>query len=77
MCPELLSPVNGTVQYSGVGVESVAEYSCDCGFILLGASRRVCQPSNTWTGEEPTCLKSETHSSACLVPRLSPLCGLI
>ncbi len=32
-----------------------ARYFCDNGFSLVGDSRRVCRPDETWSGDVPTC----------------------
>ena len=59
-CPPLLSPTNGSVQYSGVDIGGVAKYSCDCGFLLVGVYNRECKLNYIWSDEEPTCQNSET-----------------
>ena len=60
-CPSLNAPANGTVIYN-VDLEfgTLAVYSCDTGFSLLGNSSRTCtgDGSNTtgaFDGEVPTC----------------------
>ena len=58
MCPLLAPPTNGSVLVSGQTVNSVAEYSCDAGFSLVGPASRTCQTSGTWTEDEPDCSKS-------------------
>ena len=35
---------------------SVANYSCDQGFVLCGAKSRTCQSNETWSGSPPECL---------------------
>lgn len=41
---------------------SVATYSCNMGFALIGVATRICEDTNggtvttgTWSGSEPTC----------------------
>ena len=58
-CPRLPNPPNGSVQYNSVDVGALAEYSCDCGFKMVGPSDRVCRIDYSWSGEEPICLKRE------------------
>ena len=52
-----LSLTNGMISYSDptLGVNSVANHSCDAGYILNGGSTRVCQSDGTWTGSQPSC----------------------
>ena len=45
----------GTVSYDGTGYNMVVEYKCDEGYLLIGSSKRVCQSSGNWSGEEPFC----------------------
>lgn len=54
-CPNLPNPANGEVTLTGNTVGSLATYSCDLGFGLVGFSTRICQPTGQWSGEEPTC----------------------
>ncbi len=66
-CPSLTSPVNGSVTYpftaNGNGsypFNSVATYSCDTGFSLVGNSNRTCIGDGSsvigaFNGVAPTC----------------------
>ena len=54
-CSVLDDPTDGSVQYSSVDVGSVAEYTCNEGFLLEGATTRVCQTDGSWSGDTPTC----------------------
>ena len=47
-------PMNGTV---GTFITSVAEFTCDDGFELIGDTQRVCQPNGTWSNMIPTCAR--------------------
>ena len=56
--------MNGVIDYfleslPPYSVETVATYSCDEGFILLGSERRTCEYRNgstgIWSDVEPTC----------------------
>ena len=44
-CDSLISPSNGNVVVDGSGVGTVATYSCDTGYTLVGQSTRTCQNS--------------------------------
>ena len=48
-------PMNGSVTYNGTYVTSVAKFTCDFGFDLIGNSQRVCQPDGTWSNMVPRC----------------------
>ena len=50
-------PMNGTVTSNGTLVTSVAEFTCDFGFELIGDSKRTCQPNGMWSNMVPTCAR--------------------
>ena len=57
MCPGLSAPENGSVSVSkGEDVGSIATYTCDEGFKLVGQSTRSCQENGAWDGTEPLCI---------------------
>ena len=56
--------VNGTVCYNGLNISSEANYSCSCGFSVLGNERRVCQRDGIWSGTTPQCV---TDCKACVL----------
>ena len=58
-CKDLDDPEYGEVWQSGTKVGSIAKYSCDKGFKLVGDSKRQCQYNGEWSGDEPVCKKSE------------------
>ena len=55
MCPVLSDPANGSVQLSGRGVGSTANYSCVAGFTLAGEPQLECQPDGQWDPSPPNC----------------------
>ena len=61
-CGYLDAPENGTVSVSGTTYNSVANYSCDPGFGLIGDAMRTCLGTGNWSGSEPTCT-SKYHDS--------------
>ena len=62
-CPSLAPPANGTLTFtpgahnSNIGLGSVATYSCNLGYVLVGQSTRECLTANggAWSGNQPTC----------------------
>lgn len=61
-CPDLTNPVNGQVSVNDVNnVEgSIASYSCDFSYNLIGDAMRTCQnvgssTSGQWNGSAPVC----------------------
>jgi len=59
-CPELFPPDNGAVSYSGDGVVSIAEYTCNTGYSLIGGDlKRFCNNDDMWNGTAPSCSDGE------------------
>lgn len=55
-CVELSDPSNGVVTLTGTVPNSLAIYSCNDGFNLVGRAVRTCMTSGgQWSGEAPTC----------------------
>ena len=54
-CGTLTDPPNGEVDYSSTAEGSVAMYTCDPDYPLVGSDMRVCQSNGTWTSDEPRC----------------------
>lgn len=44
------APAHSTVEFSSssIGAGTVARYTCDRGFELLGPARRICSTNGTW-----------------------------
>ena len=55
-CGELQAPMNGQVTLTGTVFNSLAVYSCNPGFTLVGSAARTCMASGQWSGEAPTCV---------------------
>ena len=55
VCPSLPDPLNGGVILTTVSVGSVATYTCNSGFELVGSETRTCQGDGMWSGETPVC----------------------
>ena len=58
-CDTLSPPMNGSVTIRGMGVGSMASYSCNVGFTLSERSTRECNDDGNWTGQAPTCIDNE------------------
>ena len=54
-CGELDDPDNGQVSHDETTVGSIATYTCDPGFNIVGNMTRICQENGDWSGTEPTC----------------------
>lgn len=68
-CPALSAPTNGGVKTSkGEKAGSVATYTCDKDFTMVGGSlKRTCKvkkDTGSWSGSEPTC--EGTPAQFCL-----------
>ena len=49
-CEALPIPTNGQVSLNATVLGSMANYSCDPGYSLVGTPTRVCQEDGTWFG---------------------------
>ena len=49
-------PENGRVSLSGTTYNSVAAYSCDSGYVLMGNDTRTCLGTGSWSDGEPACM---------------------
>lgn len=54
-CSGLSAPANGQVLLSGTTFGSVATYTCNNGYSLVGSSTRSCQSNGQWSGDAPSC----------------------
>lgn len=50
-------PINGNVSITSLQTifQSIAIYSCDLGYVLVGENRRMCEAQGAWSGQTPTC----------------------
>lgn len=56
LCQPLTDPSNGMVQQPSFIVEgSVATYSCNTGYEVIGAATLTCQSTGAWSGSPPIC----------------------
>ena len=49
-------PVNGDTLGTTTTLDSVVTHTCDRGYVLSGARRRVCLPNGTWSQPLPSCV---------------------
>lgn len=56
-CGPLDNPEDGAVSLTGTTYISVATYSCDSGYVLMGDEMRTCLDTGLWSGSTPTCSK--------------------
>ena len=54
-CGFLPAPTNGKTLLSNTTFGSIASYSCDTGYNLVGSSTSVCPADGEWSGEIPVC----------------------
>ena len=54
-CGDPGRPVNGIVNFSNTTKESIANYSCNEGYTLVGATKRICQSNGSWSDIMPSC----------------------
>ncbi len=54
-CGQLASPSNGKVSLENTTAGSVARYSCDEDFVLVGDQERICNSDGLWSNMEPSC----------------------
>lgn len=55
MCPALKDPFNGHVTVTKQTIGSLADYTCQRGYIIHGETSRICQDDGKWTGQTPFC----------------------
>ena len=54
-CSNLTAPSNGQVSLISTAPGSLATYTCDNGYMLIGDANRQCQIDRTWSQQEPVC----------------------
>ena len=54
-CGSLDPPLNGFLDINDTSFQSMAIYSCENGYNLIGESQRTCTINATWSGEDPIC----------------------
>ena len=54
-CGFLTIPSNGNVRENGSSVDAVAKFTCNAGYVLIGASSISCQQDGNWSSQTPVC----------------------
>ena len=54
-CEFLTDPENGDVSHRFPVLGTIAQYSCDHDFVLIGDDSRVCTQNGSWSGVQPKC----------------------
>ena len=64
MCGELIVPMNGNIMYTNsirenpISSGTIATYTCDATYSIVGASTRECNNSGQFNGSAPTCQRN-------------------
>ena len=77
-CETLTDPDNGGVMFTTTTYLSIANYTCDTGYNLVGVDQRTCTAAGIWGDGEPTC-QSETgyRMLLCIYLHYSVICGML
>ncbi|KAM8960766.1 uncharacterized protein RCH25_036533 [Pelodytes ibericus] len=59
-CGWLKPPTNGKKEGTSYLVNSDVTFTCNKGYMLVGAYKRTCQSDGTWTGQESHCVPDNT-----------------
>jgi len=54
-CEVTSGPSHGEISVTGNTPRSVATFTCDDGYTLVGMDILTCQNNNVWSGEFPVC----------------------
>ena len=74
VCLSLPSLTNGVISYSDqtLGLNTVATYTCDTGYILNGDTTRTCGSDGVWSGFSPNCLRKWNELCTVCLLSVSP-----
>ena len=63
-CGSLNNPQNGRVQFNNTIFTSIAQYTCNTGYMLPTGTvgQRFCRDDSKWSGNEPICECKYTHT---------------
>ena len=64
---DIPDPENGRVMADQTILRSVATFSCNANFVLVGDATRTCE-STGWSGNNPSCGKSKIYTDVeCII----------
>ncbi|CAH1262671.1 CSMD3 [Branchiostoma lanceolatum] len=61
-CPPLDIPANG-LKFGGTAFMDQVTFTCNTGYEIVGSSTLTCQNDQTWSGTEPSCVRSQCPES--------------
>ena len=67
VCGDPGIPDNGATSVTDTTVGSLANHTCDDGYLLVGAMQRECLPDGTWSPDLPTCRRKLTKMKAYVI----------
>ena len=66
-CGDPGTPANGDTMVTTTTIGSIANHTCDTGYMLNGADQRECLSNGTWSPDLPTCISKLTKGCKCVV----------
>jgi len=79
-CPALAPPTDGSVTYVDIAprgqLDSIAEFSCDDNFELVGESSVVCLPDGSWSEQVPQCVEKFSNCKDIKAAKPDSLSGM-
>ena len=64
---DIPDPENGRVMADQTILRSVATFTCNANFVLVGDGTRTCE-STGWSGNNPSCCKSKIYTDVeCII----------
>jgi formylglycine-generating enzyme required for sulfatase activity len=65
VCPELLAPANGAVDAGGRSYSDTRIFTCDDGYLPIGASEVRCETDAQWSSATPRCISAGAAPDVC------------
>ena len=61
-CGPLNNIPNGEVSFEATTLDSIATYTCNSGYALLGNATRMCRNDGVWDCQPPVCQRKRLNS---------------